>query len=130
MERPPTLREKRRIRRLRDRHAVTLVEMDKRLPWTLADGSLQCYAGYSERRRPRYRLEELTTGLGRVRPDFDPLGSIRRFGGSTAAAIAYGLADIGALKYEIDAAAVFHSVRSYFGFQPRAIPLLMMHEAV
>lgn len=109
---------------------MSSIEVDERLSWTLSNGGSQGCTGDGEDRRARYRFQQLATGLGRVCPDFDPVWSIRRLGSAPAAAFANRVAHVGSVTDEVDAPAMFHDTRSYFGFHPRAIPADITHEAV
>lgn len=112
MERPPTLRV-RRIRCALACHAMPLIQVDEDFSGTLADGSLQRGDRHREDRGPRYRLQQLATGFGRVAPDLYSIRSLRRLGSAPSAAFADRVADVSTIADQIDAAAVFHDTRSY-----------------
>ncbi len=97
-------------------------------PGALSDGCFASGYGHREDSRPRYRLEELAAGLGRMTPDFDSVWSIRRLRTTATAAFADGVARV--VADEVDALAMLHSVRSYWGFHPRPMPFDMRLEAI
>ena len=101
---------------------MPLIQMNEDFTWPFSDGGFEGGAGHREHGRPRYRLQKFATDFRRVAPDFNSVRCIRRLGSAAAAAFPDRVADVGAIAHKIDAAAVFHSVRSYWGRQPRPMP--------
>ncbi|TCA17390.1 hypothetical protein E0H68_06345 [Rhizobium leguminosarum bv. viciae] len=104
--------------------------MDQDLAGALADGGFKGCAGDSEIACSRYRLDQRAAGFGFVTPDFYAI-QIFRVSGFASAAFADRVTRVATVAHQVDAAAMFHcSTRSYFGFQPRAIPFDISEDAM
>lgn len=111
---------------------MSTVEMHEHLARTASNCSLVSGTAYGVVRGTRNGLKKLASAFLLIVPDLDPICVLSQIRSrrSTSAAFADGVADIGAFTDQIDAAAVLHSTRSYWGFQPRPIPLLIKEDAM
>lgn len=112
---------------------MSTAEMPKHLPWSPSNCSLVGCAAHGVVRGSGDRLQQLATAFRLIRPDLDPIRVLSRTRSriATTAAFADGVAGIGTIAHEVDAATVFHcSTRSYFGFQPLEMPFDIKDEAM
>lgn len=118
------------IRRFLGRHLEAAVEMNEHLTRPLSDSRLQRRAAHVIVRGLGNCLKQLAASLGWIAPNLNAIQIFCR-AGSPSAAFSDRVARLGACANKIDAAPMFHCcTRSYCGFHPREMPLLISEDAM